>query len=1082
MTNGTLTFAAGDGSKCINLTILNDGEVEPPEWFNVVLSNPTGGVGLGALTNATITILDNDGGLEFAEAEYVVGEASGWVDLTVQRGDDGTNEVSVDYIIRSGTASAGADFASGSGTLRFIPPETKAILRIPILDDALIEGDETFEVSLRHPTGGASLAAKTNAVVRILDDDRPGGVDGRFAPHPSIIGSEVRNIVRMENGRLIVSGRYYFLTDSLEGLPPVIRFLEDGTLDPGFNAEIGPHNGILSIAVQPDGKVLAGSIAFVPDGNIGARALMRMNADGSCDSTFLDACAGPIFTFDWLGTANAIAVQPDQKIILGGSLGPWPDEYGLSRHLPDGTIDTSFATNLNLNVSALALQPDGKIIAAGNRVVRVGTDGVPETDFVVTLGMDSATNSSEAHVNALLLEPDGSIVIGGRFDFVNGVSRTNLARIRTNGTVRAPFSGSTDGEVFALARQTNGQLVVGGAFSFVGGLGRPFVARLNADGSPDPFFDTGIGPNGAVYALATLPDESVLIGGDFTSVNGLSRPHLAKLRAGTALFTTLTLSASSVAVPESAGVVSLTVLRGGYTNGTTVVGYATTDGSATAGEDYSATAGTLTFARGETVKMIAVPILRDSQSEAEETFTLTLSPIAGPVPTFYDQTAATVTIVDDDRAGSLDPTFSAFADPNGYARAVALLPDGRILMAGWNTLVRLFPDGTLDSSFNVSLAPTYWHIFVVVPQPDGRILIGGDFDVINGTPRNFIARLMPDGSLDAGFNAHVGQDGNLVRQVNDIALQSDGRIIFGGYFTNVAGALRQGLARVSSDGTLDLTYNPGVSGTVGYAGGPEKIVLQADGKLLLGGGFSTVAGQMRPYLARLTADGLLDNSFNIGAGPNSWVQDIAVTPGGKIVVAGGFTVFNNARRYFITRLNPDGSEDPTINPGLGPGGPVQSMVVQLDGKVVIAGSFVYSLNNSTRRSLARLNADLSLDTSFDVGEGPEGFLETVALQPDGQVLVGGGFNSFAGLLTGPLVRLNGAGPLHFSPLPRITGNGVTLTLFTQPTRSYVLQRSTNLMDWTNLQTNRATGYTLEMIVAEPAGPRQVFYGARQLEQ
>src|SRR5262249_57917939 len=130
---------------------------------------------------------------------------------------------------------------------------------------------------------------------------------------------------------------------------------------------------------------------------------------------------------------------------------------------------------------------------------------------------------------------------------------------------------------------------------------------------------------------------------------------------------------------------------------------------------------------------------------------------------------------------------------------------------------------------SVAVGASWAAVSVVVPQPDGRILIGGDFDVVNGTPRHFLARLLQDGSLDERFDAHISEGW----RVNDIAVQPDGRIIFGGYLTNVADTLRVGLARVEADGTLDSAYNPGVSGTIGFGGGPATIALQPDGKLLV---------------------------------------------------------------------------------------------------------------------------------------------------------------------------------------------------------------------------------------------------------
>jgi uncharacterized delta-60 repeat protein len=192
------------------------------------------------------------------------------------------------------------------------------------------------------------------------------------------------------------------------------------------------------------------------------------------------------------------------------------------------------------------------------------------------------------------------------------------------------------------------------------------------------------------------------------------------------------------------------------------------------------------------------------------------------------------------------------------------------------------------------------------------------------------------------------------------------RLLIGGQFTEVHGVNRNGIARLNADGSLDPTFDPGI--------GTDDIVfsvaLQPDDKVLIAGYFTHVNGVSRNYIARLNVDGSLDTSFNVGSGADYHVYSLLVQPNGKILVGGAFTVFNQANRQGIVRLDADGSIDPDFNPrpGVSYFG-IFDMCLQPDGKVVVAGSFV-TVNGVNRRNIARLNEAGSLDPTFHPGTGP----------------------------------------------------------------------------------------------------------------
>ena len=161
---------------------------------------------------------------------------------------------------------------------------------------------------------------------------------------------------------------------------------------------------------------------------------------------------------------------------------------------------------------------------------------------------------------------------------------------------------------------------------------------------------------------------------------------------------------------------------------------------------------------------------------------------------------------------------------------------------------------------------------------------------------------------------------------------------------------------------------------------------------------NSIKGTNRLGLARLNANGSLDGSFNPGPGVfGSYVESLALQPDGKVLVAEG---------YFIRRLNSNGSLDASFGTGVGGFGQVESSVVQSDGKVLIGGLFA-TINGTNRNNIARLNANGSLDSSFNPGTGADGRVRSVALQSDGKVLIGGDFAAVNGVARPHVARLYG---------------------------------------------------------------------------
>ncbi|HZQ45826.1 MAG TPA: Calx-beta domain-containing protein, partial [Verrucomicrobiae bacterium] len=204
----------------------------------------------------------------------------------------------------------------------------------------------------------------------------------------------------------------------------------------------------------------------------------------------------------------------------------------------------------------------------------------------------------------------------------------------------------------------------------------------------------------------------------------------------------------------------------------------------------------------------------------------------------------------------------------------------------------------MDTTFNATGANGTVYAVQVYSTNDvlngGKILIGGDFTMVNGSPRNHIARLNADGTLDAGFNPGAGPNGS----VRAIAIQVDGNVLIGGIFTSVAGNPLNYIARLTPNGSVDPVFTPGV----GANDAVTCIAIQEDQKIVLGGVFTQASGVTRNRLTRLNPDGTVDPGINFGTGANGFVSTLVIQPDDELLIGGGFTQFNNQNTPYIARL------------------------------------------------------------------------------------------------------------------------------------------------------------------------------------
>ncbi len=490
----------------------------------------------------------------------------------------------------------------------------------------------------------------------------------------------------------------------------------------------------------------------------------------------------------------------------------------------------------------------------------------------------------------------------------------------------------------------------------------------------------------------------------------------------------LAFSQSAYNVDEKGAQANITVVRKGGLAGAITVDYSATALNAVEGVNFRAVRGTLSFAAGESAKSFGVPILDDGQLTGDRVITLRLTnavvtALGTNSPSVLGSISqAALTIIDRELsnipAGSIDKTFDNAQGTDKFIYAAALQPDGSIVLGGdfstinqvsRNRLARLTTDGTLDTLFDPAVGPND-SIRAIALQSDSRILIGGLFTTYGNTNRNYIARLSVNGAVDATFNPGAGAD----NPIYGITLQDDNRILAVGDFATFNGISRRHIVRLNTNGVVDLSFNPGNG-----ANGPIfAVVQQTDGRIVIGGDFTTFDGVDCSRVARLNRNGSLDTSFNSGTGANAAVRALALQPDGQIIIGGLFTNYNGVALNSVARLNQDGSVDSTFKPGVGADNAVYTIALQIDGKIVLGGDFTH-FDGINRSRLVRLNSDGTPDPSMNVGSGANGFVSGLLIQPDRKIVLVGGFTEYDGQVKRYLARVHGgamadSGSLEFA--------------------------------------------------------------------
>ncbi len=727
---GTLHFRETETTKTFSIPILNDAIREEGETFGVLLSNPTGGAELSSASFATVSIPANDpqgvqgagffsfnrstgGGGDF------ISESLGFAFIGVGRGSGSLGAVLIDYFTSNGSATAGDDFVPQFGTLTFAAGQTSKTIKIDLLPDDSIEGDEHFFINFSAPRGGSALDGEFKSLKVTIPDEVPAenftyagrldttfDTDGRATLDSGEAGSDsFLAVARQPDGKIVAAGN---AGDS--GGLLLVRYLANGALDTAFGTagkvitSLGSpgYESALAVRVQPDGKILVVG-ASAGDATRNEIVFARYSAAGVLDATFgvkgLARTSLPAGVALSLDQRSDVVIGEDGKVTVGLTLSNGLDtDLALLRFSANGKLDTTFGTSGTLTydlglrndtLTSLLLQPEGRVLATfANGLVRAirfnqngsvdenfGDDGLASANPAELLLPAGLVYLDSAGIADSLPLPNGDFLLLGSaggsakpagsplFSTVSLSNGLLMLRYHADGTLDTTYGVGGAKQV----PQIDGFDVLGASFDeagklLVGGRGTG-ISRLLLDGRIDPGFGVngrGANPNlgSLVYDMVTQPDGHILlVGGGALSTN--AEAVLPRLVGGP-VAGSLRLNTINAKVSEDGGSLIIPVERVAGFDGAVSVTFSTSNGTALAGLDYTAVSQTLSWADLEDgIKTVSIPILDDLGADLDETLQFALTnPTGGALLSVRN--TGTAKIIDNDNPGAFEFSLPAY--------------------------------------------------------------------------------------------------------------------------------------------------------------------------------------------------------------------------------------------------------------------------------------------------------------------------------------------------------------------------------------------------------------------------------------
>jgi uncharacterized delta-60 repeat protein len=888
-------------------------------------------------------------------------------------------------------------------SIRFEPGEQSKDVVLNIINDSIVERTEHF--LLRLSASDSVVISRAEADLSILDDESPGTVDPNF--HPAF-STPFQAIASLPGGKFLLG---YSVSG---GGPHLMRMNSDGTIDPSFSTNGVPstNTGAARITqIQPlaDGRIyVAGT--FLTVSGPGTNLVVRLLENGELDTTFNPKLFPPVG--GGAGAPAVFALEPDGKIVVAlqnSTSVIRRDQSPLNsfafRLNPDGSLDQAFSyfPFPPIPVYTLAAQADGKLLVAGSRGFK---SGLYRYD---TLGQTELAVSTDGAIWDIVLDGETAL-IGGDFTSVSGTSAGHLARIRlADGMVDMNFLAQTDSRVDHIKVRPDGKIYISGIFTRVNGQDRYRFARLNSDGGLDENYDAGmtfaaspifeLQGDGKVVASLSQTIQSGPV--DLTSTNSLVRLEDGPIPG------TIQLVEHKIVASDSGGVVRIELERTGGSFGALSAKVETVDGSALAGTSYFGTNFTVSFADGEFGrKQFEIPIIADPLLTGDQTFAVRIN--SG------QHIEEGTVLIRDEQANSPDKNFDLqLAPTNAVIRDFKVAQDGSVLLAGTfdsinsslvTNIARLSSDLQVDESFSLPLVPN-GPVNAMAVRPNGQVLLGGSFTRVGASNWSTLVQLNQDLTYDVPFNTNVRTSLGLVGPITSMDLLPDGKLLV----RDSSFRMR----RVNTSGVVETSFNPGSANPIGIL--PNREILAARSPLTLLQTNGTPDLNFTPVQVKFTAGN--------GGVASSAIQSISVLGDGRILIGGNFTHVNNIFRPRIARLFPDGTLDTNFAAEVGTtavSGPAKDSVLAITplpgGDILVGGNFMVS-EGEPHALLVRLNENGELRKDFNPDlKGDQ--VDRIDLLPGGAVLLHGTLATANGINSGALVKLNFA-PDNLPPVVQI---------------------------------------------------------------
>jgi len=567
------------------------------------------------------------GAVQFAASTYSVVESAGVANIIVNLSSASGQPVTVDYATSNGTAAAGSDYTTTSGTLTFNPGETSKTIPVPILDDGATEGDETVNLTLNNPSG-ATLGAPAAATLTIIDDEGPVTVSFSSAAYTTNEASASATITVSLNR-----------VDAVNTVT-VNYATSDGTATAGS-----------------DYTSAAGTLTFNPNETVKTFSVPILNdtLDENNETVNLALSNPANAVLGTVGNATLTITDDDAKptVKFGAATFTAGEAAG------SATVTVQLSAPSGLPVTVKYATANGTAAAGSDYTAAAGTltfnPGETSKTFPVPILNDTLDEYDET-VNLSLSDP-GNATLGTPFGAVLTITDEDSTQPAVQFAVPAITKGEPSGshEIEIVLSGPSGKQV---AVDYATSDGTATAGADYASASGTVLFAPG--QTSATIDLVLIDDA--LDEEDETINLTLSNPVNATIgAAGSAVFTiddndpkpTVQFAAATIAIGEAGGSATAAVQLSAPSGLPVTVKYDTSDGTATAGSDYTATNGDLTFAPGETSKTISVPVLDDALVEPDETINLKLS---NPVnATLGAVSSAVITVADDDSGGEQPP-------------------------------------------------------------------------------------------------------------------------------------------------------------------------------------------------------------------------------------------------------------------------------------------------------------------------------------------------------------------------------------------------------------------------------------------